>query len=103
MTQKRIRTFSHKKCEGCGKTIEIDMDALADFDGHPYRFWHLECAQGPKDKEIGAFEEQVLAVLSDHSQDLLAMKAMLRSIYEAQFPTQPKPVYVADLKKEGSQ
>ena len=86
MTRREVELYSTKMCKICGKSIEKGTRALANVDERPWTFLHLECAQGPKDEQTDDFKEMVLAILSDHSQDLIFIKGLLRSIYDAQFP-----------------
>jgi hypothetical protein len=80
MTRREVELYSTKKCKICGESIEKGLRALANVDERPWTFLHLECAQGPKDEQTDDFKEMVLAILSDHSQDLIAIKQIARTI-----------------------
>ena len=86
MTTREVELYGPKTCKICKKRMEAGSRALANVDERPWTFLHLECAQGPSNEQGDDFKEMVLAILSDHSQDLIAIKGLLRSIYEAQFP-----------------
>ena len=86
MSLKTIVTHGSRVCGKCNGKIEKGVEAKADFERTPYYFEHIRCPGAEAAEDKADDWEMLFAILADHSNDLIEIKAKLRSIYEAQFP-----------------